>query len=103
MIRQTPAKAQTPVQCILVSIPLCDCAQKLGLKDEFPFLVLLRSFIRLVVLPANCLLALPAMDVPHNVAARCHITLAGLALSDVDNRVKEVGFAMLATEVLWMH
>jgi len=34
------------------------------------------------------------------MAARGHVTLAGLALSDVDDAVEEIGFAMLAAEIL---
>ena len=81
-------------------ILLCDRAQKLRLKDEFPLLVLLRTLIRLIVLPSHRLLALPTMDIAHDVAARRHVTLAGLAFGDVDDGVEEVGFAVLAAEVL---
>ena len=32
-----------------------------------------------------------------------HIALVGFALDYVDNMAKEVGFAMLAPEILWLH
>lgn len=81
-------------------IHLCDCAQELRLQNKLPLLILLRTFIRLIVLPAHRLLALPAMDISNNVPACRHVTLAGLALGDVDDGVEEVGFAVLAAEVL---
>lgn len=31
----------------------------------------------------------------------CHAPLAGLSLNDVDDGVEEIGFAMLAAEVLY--
>jgi hypothetical protein len=40
------------------------------------------------------------VDVADNVAAGGHAALVGLGLGDVDDVVEEVGFAMLATEVL---
>src|SRR4051812_22975823 len=77
-----------------------DRAKQLSLENELSLLVLLRSLIGFVVLPPNSFLALTAMYVPHNVSARGHIPLAWFALSDIDYAVEEVGFAMLASEVL---
>ena len=74
--------------------------QQLRLQYEFAFLVLLRRLERLVVLPPHRLLALPAHDVPHNVPTRRHVAFVGVRLRNVDDGVEEVGFAMLAAEVL---
>jgi hypothetical protein len=85
---------------VCIDAKLADVAEQLGLEDELALLVLLGILVGLVVLPADRVLALPAGDVAHNVPARCHVALARLARLDVDDRVEEVGFAMLATEVL---
>ena len=74
--------------------------QQLGLEYELPFLVLLARLERLVVLPAHRLLALPAHDVPHDMPSRRHVAFGGFGLRDVDDGVEEVGFAVLAAEVL---
>ena len=90
LVRDSPAPAQCSVHI----------AKQLGLQDVLPLLVLLARLERLVVLPAHRLLALAARDVPHDVPARRHVTLAGVARRDVDDVVKEVCFAVLAAEVL---
>jgi hypothetical protein len=77
-----------------------DLAQQLGLEDELALLVLLRLLVGLVVLPADDAQTLLALDVAHQVSPRRHVALAGLALLDVDDRVEEVGLAVLAAEVL---
>lgn len=82
------------------AVRLADRAQQLGLEDELALLVLLAALVGLVVLPAHRLLALAAGDVAHDVAARGHVALAGLAHVDVDHRVEKEGFAVLAAEVL---
>lgn len=79
---------------------LRDVAEQLSLEDELALLVLLRVLKGLVVFPAHRLLTLAAGDVADNVAARRHVTLVGLAGVDVDDIVEEVGFAVLATEIL---
>jgi hypothetical protein len=79
---------------------LVDHTQELRLKDELALLVLLARLVRLVVLPADRLVALLARYVAHDVAPRRHVALAGLPLLDVDDAVEEVRFAMLAAEVL---
>lgn len=76
-------------------------AEQLGLEYELAFLVLLARLVRLVVLPAHRLLALPAHDVAHNVPARRHVALRGVGLRDVHDAAEEVGFAVLAAEVLY--
>lgn len=81
-------------------IPSIYSAQQLGLEDVVAFLVLLGVLVRLVVLPADRLLALGAADVAHDVAAGGHVALDGLGLGDVDDGVEEVGFAVLAAEIL---
>ena len=84
--------------CIMASS--VDLAQQLGLEDELALLVLLRLLVGLVVLPADDAQTLLALDVAHQVSPRRHVALAGLALLDVDDRVEEVGLAVLAAEVL---
>jgi hypothetical protein len=63
-------------------------AQKLCLENEFAFLVLLRAFIGLVVLPAHSLLALPAHDVADDMSSRRDITFVGLSGLDVLDAVE---------------
>lgn len=77
-----------------------DGAQQLCLQNELALLVLFARLVSLVVLPADCLLALPAVDVADYVATGRHVALVGIRLGDVDDAVKEVGFAVLAAEVL---
>lgn len=73
----------------------------LCLQDEFALLVLLTSFIRLVVLPANDAMAFFALNVTNQMFTSRHVALCLLAFLYVDYRVEEVGFAMLTSEVLW--
>lgn len=77
-----------------------DNAQQLGLEDELALLVLLAGLVRLVVFPPDGARAAAALDVAHDVAAGCHVTLGGLGGLDVDDAVEEVCLAMLASEVL---
>jgi hypothetical protein len=90
-----------PFHCPGPSQSLGDIAKKLGFKNKLAFLVLLSCLIRLVVFPANRFFALLTGDIPNDVSAGSHIPLAGLARIDVDDTVEEVGFAMLATKVLF--
>jgi hypothetical protein len=76
------------------------CAEQLCLEDEFALFVLLAGLVGLVVFPAHCLFALPAVNVAYDVSASRHIALVRVGLGDVDDAVKEVCFAMLATEIL---
>jgi hypothetical protein len=75
-------------------------AEQLALQDELALFVLLARLIRLVILPAYRLLALPAVNVANNVSPRRHIALVGLGFSHIDDAVEEVGFAVLAAKVL---
>lgn len=79
-----------------------DGAQKLFLQDELALFVLFAGFIGLVVLPANSLLALAAVDVAYYVTSRGHVALVGVRLGDVDDGIEEVRLAVLTTEVLMM-
>lgn len=79
---------------------LLDLTQQLSLQDELALLILLRRLVRAVVLPPDGSLTLPAADIAHDVATRRHVALVGLAQLDVDDDVEEVGFAVLAAEVL---
>ena len=88
-------RRQTPVNLLV------DSGKQLRLQNELSFLVLLGIFVRLIVLPSHHVLALATDNVPDDMAARGHVALAGLARLDVDDRVEEVGFSMLASEVLF--
>lgn len=77
-----------------------DGAQKLFLQDELALLVLFTGFIRLIVFPADSLLALAAVDVAYYVTSRGHIALVGVRLGDVDDGIEEVRLAVLTAEVL---
>jgi len=39
------------------------------------------------------------MDVTDYVAASCHVSFARFALGDINDRIEEVGLAMLASKV----
>lgn len=67
---------------------LVDRAQQLSLKDEFPLLVLLRHLKRLIILPPHRLFTLPALDIPHNVFARSHMSFYRFRLGYVYYRVE---------------
>lgn len=41
------------------------------------------------------------MDVTDYVAASCHVSFARFALGDINDRIEEVGLAMLASKVLF--
>lgn len=82
------------------AIGLVHLTQQLLLQDVFALLVLLGALVRAIVLPPDHFFALPARYVPHYVSAGGHVALARLALLDVDDGVEEVGFAVLAAEVL---
>lgn len=79
---------------------LVHIGKQLGLQNELALLVLLVGLIGSIVLPSDHLLALAAVDVPDDVAARRHVALAGFTGLDVDDRVEEVGLSVLASEVL---
>jgi hypothetical protein len=79
---------------------LADGAEQLGLQDELALLVLLASLVGLVVLPADCLLALTAVDVAYYVTTGSHVALVRVGLGDVDDAVEQVRLAVLAAEVL---
>lgn len=78
----------------------CHGAKELRLQDKLPFLVFLAGLIRLVVLPAYSLFTLSAVYIAYDVTAGGHVALVRLRLGYVDDAVKEVGFAVLATKVL---
>lgn len=82
---------------------LTNHTQQLFLEDILPFLVLLAGFIRLVVLPTDGLLALPARNIAHDVSPGGHAAFDGFGLGDVDDRVEEKRLAMLTSEVLGMY
>ncbi len=77
-----------------------DRAEQLRLQDEFTLLVLLIRFICLVILPADRLFALPAMNVTHDVPACGHVALIRLRLGHIDDAIEQICLSMLAPEVL---
>lgn len=77
-------------------------AKQLLLQDELALLILLGALEGLVVLPPNNLFALPTGDVAHGVLAGGHVAIARVGGLDVHDDVEEVGFAVLAAEVLRM-
>jgi hypothetical protein len=79
---------------------LSDLTQQLLLQNVLALLILLRALVRAIVLPPDHLTALSASNISHQVAAGGHVTLASLTLLDIDDGVEEVGFAVLAAEVL---
>jgi hypothetical protein len=94
----------SPSPCPPPSIPqdrhLRDVTQQLRLQNIFPLLIFLTRFKGLVVLPPYRLSALPTGYIPHDMPPCGHVALAGVAGGDVDDVVEEVGFAMLAAEIL---
>lgn len=74
--------------------------KQLGLKYKFSLLILLIRLVRLVVLPAHSVFTLLAADIPYDVFARRHVALVGGAFVYIDDFGEEVGFAVLAAEVL---
>jgi hypothetical protein len=76
------------------------CAEQLRLEDKFALLVLLAGFVSLVVLPADCLFALPAVNVAYDMPASRHVALVRIGLGTVDDAVEKVCFAVLTAEIL---
>ena len=79
---------------------LCNLAQQLGFQDVFALLVLLTTLESLVILPSNGLVALLTRNISHDMTSSGHVSLGGLTLNHVDNGIEEVGFTVLAAEVL---
>ena len=77
-----------------------DLTEQLLLENVLSLLVLLRALIGAVVLPAHDLAALTAGDISHHMTSGRHIAFSCFALLDVDARVEEVCFAVLAAEIL---
>jgi hypothetical protein len=79
---------------------LSNIAQQLRLQNELPLLILLARLIGLIVFPPHRLITLSADNIPHDMSTGRHIAFGGLAGIDIDDIVKEVGFAVLAAEIL---
>lgn len=77
-----------------------DDAQQFLLEDELALFVFFAGLVCLVVFPPYRFLALSASDVAHDVSSGGHATLDGVRLRDIHDAVEEVGFAMLAAEIL---
>lgn len=84
--------------------PFCRClvhlAEQLLLQDELALLVFFGALEGLVILPPDDFFALPTGDVAHGVFASGHIAITRVGGLDVDDAVEEIGFAVLAAEVL---
>jgi hypothetical protein len=80
--------------------PLIHLTQQLLLQNILILLILLRTLIRTIVLPAHHLAALATRNITHYMTASRHVALARFALLDIDDFVEEVGFAVLAAEIL---
>ena len=77
---------------------LLDVNRQLLLKNELSLLVLLRSNVRSIILPAERGLALDAADIPYCMQTRSHVSILRLSQSNVGDRIKEVGSTMLTVE-----
>lgn len=75
-------------------------AEELSFKDKLALFILFVILECFVVLPADCLFALPTSDVTDNVTTCCHAALRRLAGFNIHHGVEEIGLAMLPTEVL---
>ena len=62
----------------MVARLLLHTRDELTLEDELALLVFLAGLVGLVVLPADRLLALSAVYIAHDVAARRHVPLVGV-------------------------
>lgn len=76
-------------------------AEQFLFQDELALLVFLARLVCLVILPPYRFLALPAGNIAHDVSARGHAALDGFRLGDVHDVIEEVGFAVLAAEILY--
>jgi hypothetical protein len=74
--------------------------QQLCFENKLALFVLLARLKGLIILPSHCLFALFAKDVADDMSTGCHVSLARFPLGDVYDAIEEVGFAMLAAEVL---
>ncbi|QSZ35208.1 hypothetical protein DSL72_008075 [Monilinia vaccinii-corymbosi] len=79
---------------------LTNITKQLRLQNKLALLVLLTRLIRLVVFPAHRLVAPLTHDIAHDVSTRSHVAFGGIAGHDIDDEAEEVGFAVLAAEVL---
>lgn len=89
---QTPSKSTTTY--------LINRTEQIRLQNVFSLLVFLAGLECLVVFPPDRFLALPAVDVPHQVSAGRHVPLDSFRLGNIDDGVEEVGLAVLTAEVL---
>lgn len=81
--------------------PLAHDAEQFLFQDELALLVFLARLVCLVILPPYRFLALSAGNIAHDVSAGGHAALDGLGLGDIHNVIEEVGFAVLAAEILY--
>lgn len=79
---------------------LINNTKQLLLENKFPLLILLAGLIRLVVFPPHRLPALSAGNISYHVSAGGHTSFGGFGLVDIDHRVEEVCFSVLAAEIL---
>ena len=85
---------------ISLHLILGDITQKLGLQYKLPLLIFLTALKGLIILPPHRLVALSASNIPYNMSASGHVALGGFACGYIYDVVEEVGFAVLAAEIL---
>jgi hypothetical protein len=81
----------------------CNIAQDLSFEYKFSLFVLFRVLVGFIVFPTDSLFTLTAVDVPDNMTACSHAAFVRLAALDIDNVMKQIGLAMLASEVLLLY
>lgn len=74
--------------------------QQFLFQNVFSLFVFFRRFICSIVLPPDNLFALSTVNVAYHVSACRHVTFSRFALLDVYDAVEEIGFPVLAAEVL---
>jgi hypothetical protein len=85
---------------VFFPITLGDITQQLCLQNILPLLVLFTGLKCLIILPAHRFLTLSARYVSHYVSSRRHVAFRGIPLVHIHHGVEEVGFTMLAAEIL---
>lgn len=76
--------------------------QQFLFQNVFSLFVFFRRFICSIVLPPDNLFALSTVNVAYHVSACRHVTFSRFALLDVYDAVEEIGFPVLAAEVLFL-
>jgi hypothetical protein len=105
----TPSKAVPNPQHHTVSIP---CPPPLFLRGSinttnqpflqyiFPLFIFLRRLKGTIIFPTHDFFTLSTADIADYVAAGGHVSFCGFGAEGVDYCAEEVGFSMLASEIL---